>query len=210
MDSVSVDIIILPDNKTSEQARLLGSLVGKKYESLFTLEDRGFTPHITIYQFQCPTKNYTTLKERLKELSASLRPLSIKVEGYEPHSNFIFWNVFRDTALMELHKRVLEVSNQLREGLLLPHILPDCSGYVGGSSFTREQKEAVMKYGAVYTGELFKPHITLARIARIEQAEEAAKSLPGARAEFPIAELCLGKMGPHGTVLEILERSPLG
>jgi len=208
MDSASVDIIILPDKKASERARFFGGFIGKSFDSLFTTADRNVMPHITIYQFQCPTKNYTALKEHLRELSASFSSFSIKVEGYELHSNFIFWNVFRDKALMELHNRVLDVANPLRESLILPHILPDCSGYVGGSRFTPEQRAAVIRYGAVYTGELFKPHITLARIARIEQAEETVKSLPDSKAEFPVKSLYLGKMGPHGTVTEILEELP--
>lgn len=97
--------------------------------------------------------------------------------------------------------------NPLREGLLLPFLSPDFSGYTWGEKFTNpEFSEAVKKFGAVSAGKMFWPHITIGKLKNHVDEETIRKILPKTESEFIVNELCVGKLGNYGIVTEILER----
>ena len=211
MDSQSVNVIILPDEATKEKAVNLGKILAENFEADYTIADSRFIPHITIYQAQYPTKNYPLIKENISNIVKELKPFKVRVDFFGAHTTYIGWNIVKDKNLQQLHKKNLEILNPLREGLLLPHLSPDFSGYTSGEKFSDSRySDAVRKYGAVSTGKMFWPHITIGKLKQAVEEENALKILPKTDSEFTVSELFIGKLGNYGTVTEILERFSFG
>lgn len=210
MKSQAINVIILPDEETEQKARELGTSLRDKFNSFYTLENKKYIPHATIYQAQYPTKNYGKIKAELEEITEGLSPFSVYISQYLNHYNYIWWNISPEQKLREVHYKILNFLSPLREGLLYSHIKKDFSGYSEGGKFTEEESENAKKYGAVIVAKLFQPHITLGKLNLDYevQDEKIQKILPKSEMTFEVKEICIGKMGNYGTVLEIIERFP--
>lgn len=205
----SVNVVVLPDENTREKAIELGAILEKKFEVFYSLLDKRFMPHITLYQATYPARNYEKIKSYLKKLTKNITSLKLKLGSYNIFANtFVFWNVTNNKQLIDLHYRVIETISPLREGLLPPDIRPDGSGYLTGQVFTTEQRKAVQMYGYPVAGKLYKPHITLGKVKNTISEEILSKILPKTESEFEVSEVCIGRLGDHGTVVEILEKFP--
>ncbi len=203
-EGLSLNVIILPDENTSLRARNLAKVLGEKYENYYTLYDQKYVPHATIYQAQYPQKNLDSVKDALGNLAAGTKSFQVQIAEYEVHHTYVWWNFAPNQYLSELHRLTLNKLNPLREGLFLPHLTP--IGYATGEKFTEDEAENVRKYGAVVVDKLFKPHITLARLKVEPSTKILYELLPKTETTFQVSEICLGRMGDHGTVIEITDR----
>jgi hypothetical protein len=198
-----VNVVVVPDERTIETARRLGEILGGKYDCYYSLDDKSYIPHISVYQAQYPRKNIELVRKYTVEAAAETTSFTVEVKSYQTYYTFIFWNLLQNPSLTNLHYRLLEKLNPLREGLLMPHLTT--TGYMTGEKFTEEEAEAVQKYGTIVVGKLFKPHITLARLKKVIPDEELKKVLPQTSSTFKVSSIYIGKMGDHGTVTDILE-----
>ena len=198
-----VDVVVVPDEKAVESARKLGRTLAKKYDCYFSLDDKTYIPHISVYQAQYPRKNIEIIRKYTTEIADETSSFTVEVKPYQAHYTFMWWNLLQNPSLTDLHYRLLDKLNPLREGLLMPHLTP--TRYVTGEKFTEEEAETVQKYGTIVAGKLFKPHITLARLKKVILDEELKKVLPQTSSTFKVSSIHIGKMGDHGTVTDILE-----
>lgn len=213
-ETQALNIIILPDEYASCKAVELAAFLEKKFEMDFSLADRHFVPHMTIYQACYPKQNYEKIKSCLSSLVKDVKPFELKLRTYAVlGGSFPSWMIAsKSNNLHDLHMNVVKSLNGLRERLLLPHIKPDASGSVFGSDFTKEERENTKKYGFTAVDRLYNPHITLGKTKHPISAEYLSKVLPAAEANFSVAEICIGRMENtptgtfYGTVLEILDR----
>ena len=203
MDSLPVDVIIVPDDKTQRKARELGKIIADNFDYYYTIADNRLIPHATVYQAQYPVKNLEKIKNKLKDLSASFKTFEISIGPYQNHHGYIWWNFQENENISSLHLRLLRELNSLRENLLLPFLTP--KGYKTGEEFTKEEVENVRKYGAVVVDKLFKPHITLAKLKEDVGESKLYDILGRKKQRFLVSEISVGKMGDYGTVTRILE-----
>jgi len=198
-----VDVVVVPDEKAIESARRLGRALAKKYDCYFSLDNKTYIPHISVYQAQYPRKNMEVVRKYTAEVAAETTSFTVEVNPYQAHYTFMWWNLLQNPSLTDLHYKLLEKLNPSREGLLMPHLTP--AGYKTGEKFTEEEAEAVRKHGTIVAGKLFKPHITLARLKKVITDEELNKILSQTSATFKVSSIHMGKMADHGTVTDILE-----
>lgn len=204
MDSLPVDVIIVPDDKTQRKARELGKIIADNFDYYYTIADNRLIPHATVYQAQYPVKNLEKIKNKLKNLSAEFKPFEVSIGPYQNHHGYIWWNFQENENISSLHLRLLRELNPLRENLLLPFLTP--KGYKTGEEFTKEEAENVRKYGAVVVDKLFKPHLTLAKLKKDVEESTLYKVLRKADCKFKVSKISIGKMGDYGTVTKVLEK----
>lgn len=203
MKSEPINIILRPDDGTTAVSRLLGELLGKRFDTNYTVSDKRLIPHATIYQAQYPVENYEKVREKISEVAKSTKPMELHMKDYEMHAGvYAWWNISKTKELNRLHYGLLELSG-LRNGLLLPFIREDMTGYKAGGEFDGTQKRNVEKYGAVVVAESFQPHVTLGNLKQKSTTDEMRKALPPAESRFTVDEIQIGEMGDHGTVLGI-------
>ena len=209
MDTQPINVVVRPDMDTTNISRSLGSIMEKTFENYYTVSDETFIPHCTIYQAQYPTKNYDLIKSKLLDISKNTKKFELKVGPYELHANsYVWWNIEKTDELNDLHYKVLNELNPLREGQLLNFIRPDFTGYLNGPDFSKEESENVKKYGSIVVDKIFQPHLTIGK-TRNKIYEKNMEILPETESAFKVDEIIIGKMGDHGTVTKILERFPL-
>jgi 2'-5' RNA ligase len=207
MRSLPVNVILVPDSSTQQRARKLGQILDKNYKNHYTIADAKFIPHATVYQAQYPAKNLGKIKEKIGKLVANFKPFKVSIGPYQNHHKIIWWNILENKNLTQLHYQVLNELNPLREGLLLSHLTP--TSYITGEKFTDEEAEVVRKYGAIVAGNLFQPHITLAKLKVDVEESRLIELLGKAESNFTVSEIWIGKMGDFGTVVKILEKFPM-
>ena len=210
-ESSSLDVVILPNRATEMRATELAGVLAKNFESEFTVKDSRFMPHITLYQLECPIRNLDKLKSTLSSIAKATRTLNLVAGPFEiSPNNFAAWVVLPNDRLDELHRKVVQGLNPLREGLMLPHMRGDPFR----SSLTPEESENLRKYGMAKVGSSYEPHITLGKLGRdvdIDAATLAGVLEERQQYEFEAKEICLGKLGDtrQGTVVGILDRFTL-
>lgn len=196
MDSVSLNIAILPDKKVQENAIVLSSKIAQQFQTEFVLNTTNLLPHITVYQAHFPSKNIEKIKNLLVKETNLLKPIKINLDIFSiSYETFLFWNCVRTRELIEYQKFTIEKLNDLREGLILPHIKN-----VQGISL--EDQQDIDQYGSLLIGPRYKPHITITRLQNTVDGREALQVLKSESANdsFTTNSLVLAYLGNHGTV----------
>jgi len=200
MEKTTLNIAILPSDEVMIQAIEMSKKIADEIGSSFVLNPDSLIPHITVYQAQYPRENMDKLKNITKALSLGQELFEIKLETITvSHETFLFWNCEKSPILQNLQKKAVELANPLREGFV-PASLADVSG------LSEEDRYDVKHYGALLIGSRYKPHITITRLNKEENAGKAIKALSSSnKLWFKPKGLFLGYLGEHGTVTGIIE-----
>jgi len=199
MKKVTLNIAILPSDEVIIQAIAMSRKIADEIGSRFILNSNSLIPHITVYQTQYPRKNIDKLKNITKALSLEQELFKIKLEAINvSYKTFLSWDCEKSPILQNLQKKAVELANPLREGLI-PASLADMS------SLSEEDKYDAKHYGALLIGFRYRPHITITRLNREEDAGKAIQILDYSKKfSFKPKSLILGYLGDHGTVTEII------
>ena len=203
-ESTSLNIIYLPDEATRNKAIELAAKVSSKLPVEFIL-GQGTIPHITIYQAMFPNKNIEKVKQIIKEITGKTHSFEIEMGPFWINAvrGFVWWNCLKTDQLSEIHWNFIRGINSLREGLI-----PDSlKAYrIEGE----KDKMEIENYGSLFAGERYTPHLTLTALKDPEDEQKSYKIL-GKEEEslFTVNKILLGRLGPYGTVTEIIEEFPL-
>lgn len=197
----SLNIVLLPDKIVHGKAVLSSTRLSRNFDTEFALDSRLFRPHITLYQGYFPDRNIKELFESLRKFPAWGEDAKVVMNDFQiSHGTFIFWNAVKSPFLKELHEMIVESANLLREG----NIAPNTQAMM--DSLPENEVEMVKKTGSILNLELFNPHITLTRLKNAADASRAMDYLGASDfAKFKPEAICVGKLGDHGTVSEIVE-----
>lgn len=190
MNSLPCNIALLP-NPSLENLAVSASQKLQKFDSLFTLEDGRYFPHVSLYMFQLKTEELTKVEGLLAAIAQSMTPLRLQAYRYDHTMCFVDAEYEKSPELVGLQEAVIKAVNPIRDGM-------------------REKSKERMKeaeglalknfqnYGYQYVGELFRPHLTITRL-RAENPE-ALKAL-GDLSQYSGAfwKIGLFAMGDHGT-----------
>ena len=192
-NAVDLNIVLLPDEKTKRQVIEWSKSIAEQFDTYFVLDGQTLLPHITLYQARYPIKNQPKIEEKIKIVAESSTPFTVSMTGFSGHWGFLFADVEVSNELRGLHDRIVDELNPLREGEI-------ASTVKGLTGLTKEQEEAVEKFGYIYAKDTFTvPHITITRLKNPDQIEQAIKSITPALFSFETRVIALAQTGEHGT-----------
>ncbi len=184
------NIALLPEPDINRKAiRASEELVPLGTE--FTLGPESPVAHVSLYMFRAKEKNLPKIIEKLETVAAQTETLRLESNEYFQAEGYIDADYQKTSEIEELQQDVLETINPLRDGLR-PRDVPRLETATGAL------KENLEKWGHRAVGELFRPHLTLARFKnRLPIPLEDMGAPTAFSGRYP--KLALFEMGPNGT-----------
>ena len=194
VDAIDLNVVLFPDEKTRQTVIKWSNDLSQKFDTYFILDGINFNPHITLYQARYPVKNQEELMKRIERFVEKSHPFTVTMTGFSEHWGFIFADVEVSPQLRTIHDSVVDSLNELREGEI-------ASTVKGLTDLTKEQKDAVDKYGYIYAKDTFTvPHITLTRLKDPKQKDAALRSLEALSPfSFVARTIAIAPTAEHGT-----------
>lgn len=199
MESVTLNIILLPDEQTRNKAIELSRNLSNKVPTYFSLNPQNPLPHMTIYQALFPSKNQEKVKDIIKKITSQYEPLEIAMDQFVANvvNEFVWWNSLKTDSFENIQNEIIRETNPLREGLIAEGLKT--------YKVTPEQKDQIEKYGAILTH----PHITITRLKDAKYGQRTLEILGHPqKLQFKAESIALGYLGEHGTVTGIIESFP--
>jgi 2'-5' RNA ligase len=203
---IKINIAIKPPEKVAEKVMAANSETGNKYKVDFALDGINYYPHLTLYHVECPEKNLENIFQTLEKLLPKLGriKLAFREVGREQISVSVYFSLSQE--IRDFHEKIIEKINPLRDGRIRDKYRE--LGQV--SNLTSEQKENILKYGHPELMNLYKPHITIARLEDEVTAEKAVNEIKWEASEFIVDKISVFRSGKHGTCVEIIKEFSLG
>ncbi|MFA5092075.1 MAG: 2'-5' RNA ligase family protein [Candidatus Paceibacterota bacterium] len=126
----------------------------KKYGSKTDLNKN--CPHLNLYDLSIPKENLKYIILKIKEILVDQKPFIIKTKKVNYFSfGIIFLEIEPNQELKTLHKKIVKEVSKLKgtcidNDYLAPH-----------RTYTKKQKELLLKYGNPFVLDQFQPHITI-------------------------------------------------
>ncbi len=197
MDDLALNIVILPDKRVQNTAVSLSELISTKIETEFTLNSTNFLPHITVFQGRFLKTGLKSLKKMLKDAVSRHKTFSINLDAIEVvYETFISWHCIKCPQLQSIHEDIIEPANQHRSTNDHPTI---------NLKLTLEDQSDLKKYGMIRVNNRYTPHITLSKLIDPKDKEILTKIIEFKKITFTAEKMALCRLGPHGTVQEVLE-----
>ncbi len=204
--ATALNIVLLPDEQTSNLTRVLSRQLATRFNTEFRLDEEHL-PHITVYQGYYPDRNLPQLKNGLLAFAAQQRFIEVSMRGFQIWGNtIVFWNCDRTPHLQTLHDGTLVIANPLREGLVPPN-----AAILTGLS--NEDKDNLAKTGGVLNGPKYHPHVTISKLKDPNHGLNALGVIEGMSPQtmsFTADRLYLSTLSDHGTVSAIIEEFKFG
>ncbi len=166
---------------------------------LFSLGEKTFIPHLTIYLLDLPAKNEKKAKKILKELAKELEPTKLTSLRYRNsgggYTDFVYK---RDKAVADLQIKVIKVINPLREGIIrdkYKSILKTLPERTRGN---------IKKFGFSDVGTEYHPHLTFTRFPN--NGKVNLKKIPKREFSFTANEIGFYHRGDHGTCRKLIAK----
>jgi hypothetical protein len=154
----AIDIAILPPPDVSQRAIELSAHLPKEESEGLRLGP-AYLPHITLLQQFVDANDVPALFDRIAVLLEDHASIALKVIGGAMGSRSVWMEIERSTAVVDLHGRLLDVSEPFdaRAG--------DREAFVDGEARERDV-QWVSGYRTASSGARVRPHITLGHAAR--------------------------------------------
>jgi len=194
------DVVLLPPKDIAQEAIYLSKLIAEKFPVEFVLDGKTKYPHVTLYQLEIPDKNLDRVKNKLDRIFHKQKKITNQLTNFSNYETFISWDSHKTQNLYDLHQKVVDQLNVLRDGLKVSVVLE------AFDSFTHQQKQELDKFGAIGVLQNFHPHITITRIKNLFDLGEVLSMLPVKKlTHVNFEKVALGKLSTHGTVVAILK-----
>jgi hypothetical protein len=145
---VRVDFALIPANPLFDAVITASQAITDEfYDNANVIDAKTFPPHLSLHICTVPRTSLSQVTATLHALASGGLP-DINPAGVEPaRGGYVMLSIQRTAALMAMHETILGTAARAREGL-------------DGDPF-----------GSQYIRDSFTPHISLAKLARDEQAE---------------------------------------
>lgn len=203
--TIPCDIVLLPAPDQAELAASASQQLSPQ-GSLFTLNNRDFYAHASLYMFQMNTDNQEECIAALRQLAGQTAVQQLEQDGYfyqdSGHGKGYVDVAFkRNDTVDALQERVITTFNSLRAGMRE-------SDKAKMLDATGLKLENLQKYGYPAVGALFRPHITLTKFP-IDITPDLS-GLPVSEGFSGIFDrLGLFEMGQNGTCIRKIAEFPL-
>jgi 2'-5' RNA ligase len=210
MDQIRLQIAVLLEEPAMSSIVELNHLARLQEASEFIIDGRNFFPHITIYPPLFPTKNIDEIRQRLRSLAKNFEHFSIRLDQVFSADGYLMLAYKHSEALYDLHKKVINELNPLREGILrAKYQSPE---YM--NTIPADQQELVMNYGYQYVLQYFHPHITIVKYDDQVQAEKLMSVIKGENRladlkNVQINNVVLFEAGENAKCIKLIEKFAL-
>lgn len=150
-------------------------------------------PHLTVFMGLFP--EFKQVEATINQLNRDFMPFSVNLSAFRlSPDGYLFWEAAADKDLQTLHETVLKLLNPCRAGLLREKFLED--------RYNESERKNIDEYGFPWVRELFKPHLTLARLPGTVDKKDLVALLANFSPDckFKVNCLQLGEVGDNGTV----------
>lgn len=203
MDTVRLNIALLPDKKVRTTAMEMSRKIARSVRTEFVLDYKQFYPHNTVYQIAVPEKNFQKIKDSVRTITGMTQPFPVATSLFRVwFGTFVSWDIILSKQLANLQQEIIENTNHFREGLSMvdPSLL---------SILSRNDQSDAKHYGSLLIGPNYKPHITITRLVNINDAQKTEKILEKKRVMHWTADgIAIGSCGLNGTFNSILATFP--
>lgn len=205
MDTTSLNVVLLLDEHTKQRLIELSQLIAQITKSYFVLDEHSYLPHLSLYQSMYKANRQKDVLNAAAQLAKQYKSLEIQLSGYSQFSGYVYLDAATDDDLIKLHEAALDSCNPLREGLI-----PDpIQELIANQKLDQQQAKLTIAYGHPFTKELFKPHVTLARIQDEFGIDEILKKMPMQELIMKVDQIAVTNVGEHGTCNQVFEVFPL-
>lgn len=160
-------------------------------------------PHLTIYTVEYPGQNEQRVVEEMQGLAGELAPFTLELDRVEVNPEYVEVMVKNSSKMQNLHYRVMERLNPLREGRVRenfrdPKFLSD---YPAG------EHENIKQWGRPLVGKYYRPHISVGR--RADKGRFEKRLVSWQARTMRVEKLLVGRSGSFGVLREVWEEVKL-
>lgn len=191
-NSIACDVVILPNPLLADVA-IAASQKLQQFDSLFVLEEGTCFPHASLYMLQLKIDDLPVVEEALSKIARVTTPPQLQAHRYDHTRGFIDAEYEKSPELVCLQRDVIKLLNPIRDGMRKKDMgrMKEAEGLA---------LENFQNYGYKAVGELFRPHMTF---ARLKSNNLQALKVLGTLSDFngPFMQLGLFEMGDNGTCI---------
>lgn len=196
-NSKPYDVVLIPEFKIADAAIEISENL-KHFGTFFTLDNKTFFPHISLYMLQLKETDLQKVLDILDVIATETPTVRGVPKLFGSHDGYIDVEYEKTNEMQQIQMSVINALNPIRDGLRdkdKERILTS----------TEEEKEVILKYGYRSVDKYFEPHLTFTRFKNpqenISDALLDMKMFGGSFPEFGIYE-----MGDNGTCVREVRR----
>ncbi len=197
--SISCNIAIwLPVSIATKAIKISRAI--KNRGVLFTLDNKQYYPHITLYMTEFPLKNIPRIEKKLSSVICKFRQFKLTSGDYQQSKNgYIDVSLKRSKEVADLQKAVVKALNPLRQGLIRSADIRRLR------TSEKWQQKNIKLYGYGSIASHFRPHITFARLQKRKRGINILSDLPRMNFSILCEKVVLLKAGKHGVGREVIK-----
>lgn len=196
-----INLTIQPNQEISQEAIRMADSVTQDVPSYFGVDGVHYFPHITVYSPEYPAKNINKVFEAIENVISDQQSFEVEFGKVTTHWGYIDVEIQPNKQLQSLHEALVTKLNPLREG----HFREKDKDPQSTGHFSEEQKQTLLEYGYADSMELYRPHLTFARLESEVDAEERIKKLQWPHKTLTVDTLGAFEMGDHGTCVKLVK-----
>jgi 2'-5' RNA ligase len=201
MQTLALNIAILPDENTTNRAIALSQLTAEWTEQYFVLDRSNYVPHLSVYHAIYDQAVKNTLIKVVAGIAKSTSAFEIHFSAFDYFADYLFLNALLNDELYKLHMNVLNSCSPLRSQVVPESI----NELIKNKQINEQQIALVAKYGHPLTVKYFHPHITIARLKDPSIMHKTIEKLPRQELSMKVKELAIVNIGEHGTCNQVFE-----
>jgi len=189
--SIPCDIVLLPSDELAQKAVAASALLQPLGSAFVLNANTGPFPHLSLYMTQLKEGDLDTVKDIVAVIAGQTPIFDLTADSYFQAEGYIDPNYEPVDRLAALQMAVVNAINPIRDGMR-------AKDQVRMESATGVIRKNLETYGYKSVGQLFRPHMT---IARLQSAETIDTTFLPAATDFSGAFTKLGlfEMGDNGT-----------
>ncbi len=206
MDTQKLNIALRFDDEYLQEIADSVAEFKDAFETRYIVDNVESIPHLTLYQTLFPKKNVDEIIQALGDIAGNTTRFDLKFKTIKNNRSSI-WAIFDKPAeLTNLHMKVLEHVNPLREELVEEQFATDHPVY---QSLTVTPKKMVEKWGHPFVDQMFDSHISLMKLVDRELVYAVINRLDWRIRELPVSKIALYECGEEGTCKELIKEFEL-
>jgi len=196
METKKLNIALRFNNDAIDEIWESLEFLDKEFEFKYILNKENAIPHITLFQGLFPEKNIDNLAQAISDIAGNTRGFKLKFKDLVNFKSSVWAEFIKNPEVSNLHARVVEDIQPLREGLVEPQFESTHPVY---QSLTVTRRKMVDEYGYPHLFEMFEPHISLMKLVDREMVFIILDRINWRIKELAITKLAIYDSGEEAT-----------
>ena len=188
---------LIPDEQTASQAVEYSQYLTQQIDSYFSLNTKDFLPHVTLYGLGLEEAKLNQIDKFLGQITGQISAFELDFLAFELYDSYYMLNLAKNTIITNLQSQILDQVSPLRErSYVAPEYLQDMEP---------EAYDKWEKYGSVWIGDSYNPHITLTKFK--SSTDDTLQQIPKSKMIFSAVKfksIGLFLSADHGTAKQLI------